>query len=304
MIFNWRAALYRAGWTIWPGRIGAVIGKAPVTPTPSSIVFQYLSSPLLHLPAAANGVTVTSSSTAWNNSSWVEIEDSIANTSLLVAISAFCTDTGNSHQFEVDIGKGAAGSETVVTTIRGKSNPVLLNIGEDSVFNLPIAIDGFASGNRVACRIRTSASSAIDFRVKISVVATGYSGSITTTTKPVKVSPSAAAMVQCTTHATLTWTNVGWTQFLASTSADWVIVGVCVSCGTDRWEIDFATGSAGNEVVFMTIRGMSDVTRNSNIMFPCPVDKVASGDRIAIRARDNLTSRVAMVGIMYVEKPL
>lgn len=263
--------------------------------------FQFLSAPMLPLPSAAAGVTVTASTTAWNNSSWVEIEDSIAATSLLMAISVFCTDSGNNRQFEVDIGKGAAGSETVVTTIKGKSNPVFVNIGEDSVYNMPIPIACFTAGDRVACRVRSSASSGITFRVKISVVAAGYSGSITTTANPVKVSPSAAALATCTSHATTAWTDVAWTEFIASTSTTWVIVGLVVGLGGGHWEIDIAKGAASSEVVIATIRGRSDVTRNYQIMLPEPLDVIPSSTRIAIRARGNQTSRTAEVGIMYLE---
>lgn len=266
------------------------------------MAIQYLSAPLIPIPAAANSVTITSSSTAWNNSSWVELENSLANDSALMSITV-CHATTADLQFEVDIGVGAAASEVVIATVKGRTNIVLADVGEDCNFNMPIPIEALSSGDRVAARIRTNASSTFDFRVAITVAETPLTTGLLTTANPLKVEPSAAAMATATSSGT-PWANASWATLMASAPADLVIVGVAITVNTAQWEVDLGIGAASSEAVIATIRGVQDLTMNSQIMFPIPLDVVSSGDRVAIRVRENLATRTARVAMMYLEKPL
>lgn len=261
----------------------------------------YLSSPMLPLPSAAAGVTVTSNTTPWADSAWVEIDPSIANDSLLATITAFNDDNSASHQFELDIGVGGSGSEVVVTTVKGVSQLALDDIGDDPTFVLPIQIEAFTAGDRVSARIRTSTAAAIDWRVAITVIEVPYAGNLLTTANPIKVTTPGAAFVSASVGL-VGWVSSAYQTVIASAAADLVLVGFA-GFSNQRWEIDLAIGSAGNEVVFATVRGLS-VSFHGQVMFTQPLDVIASGDRVSMRLRSSTIAVGGHCALMYIEKPL
>jgi len=261
---------------------------------------QFLESPQLALPAATTSPTVTSSTTPWASSSWVEIDPSIANDAVLTAVSTY-NDVTLPIQFEVDVGVGGAGSEVVVSTIKGISEPPLGDVGDDTTFVLPIPVEAFTSGDRVAVRVRTSASAANSWPVGLSIVEVPFTGTMMTTAQPVKVLPSAAAFTDLNTGGSA-WTSGSWVEMTASAAADLVVVGFGTRCA-GQCEFDLGIGGAGSEVVIATIRGFGGNGRNGQIMFHSPWDAIPSGSRIAARSRA-ATVTLIRLSFMYQEQPL
>lgn len=73
------------------------------------------------LPANINGVSVTPSGTAWINSGWVELTAGITT---VIELALLCCPTSLlAVEYELDIGTGTAGSETVITTVAGIRKP-------------------------------------------------------------------------------------------------------------------------------------------------------------------------------------
>jgi hypothetical protein len=134
--------------------------------------------PLNAAPSAANNASVTPSGTAWNNSSWVELTAALADPSAIAGLSIMEPNIGATPvDVEMDIGTGGAGSETVVTTLRGGA------YGNSGValfaLNLPVVLP-VTGGPRVAYRMRktstntTAWSAALMYYADLAAPARGY----------------------------------------------------------------------------------------------------------------------------------
>lgn len=125
-------------------------------------VTQYTTQPQLVVPSAAAGVTVTPSGTAWVNSAYVELTAGIANDIILVGvlsqvdIAAFAT-------YNIEIGKGAATSETVAGTILGHSEAGTVFSGME-LFGIPIFV---AANTRLAVRVRKAGTETLTWTMKL-----------------------------------------------------------------------------------------------------------------------------------------
>jgi hypothetical protein len=265
---------------------------------------QTLTNPLKHLPAAADGVSVTPSGVAWSSSSWVEITASMSADSLLAAIIAR-SNTTNTHDVEIDIGTGGAGSETVISSISSRSAAGLAGIGEQMQLMLPILIDAIASGTRVATRLRLSSTNTSVYNISVSYYEKPQAGgSALTTANPSKALPSAANHTSLAASG-VAWTNGAWAQITASTAAALVLAAISPNPGASvECEIDIGTGSAGSEVVITTIHLAFFVNRFYYVVLPTPLDNIANGVRLAARQRRNATTGSATVSLTYYEKPL
>lgn len=262
----------------------------------------YISSPQLPIPSAAASIAVTTGA-SWSSSAWSEMLASAPSDGLLSAISVATTDT-NERQFEVDIGVGGAGSETLICTIKGRSRKVLGGIGEDCLFNLPVLIDAIPSGSRIACRMRSDTGTT-NWNIGASYYAKPITGIALTSAQPIKCLPAAAGATAVVSD-TVAWASGSWTQLTASFPANAILVGV-VMYGGQQWEIDIGTGGAGSEVVRTTLRGAGSNTEPSQhfqVMFPIPLDIFTSGARVAARSRFKSGSRSLNLALMYMEKPL
>ena len=73
------------------------------------------------LPVGSAGVSVTPSGTAWANSAWAQLTAGITT---VIELALVCGYNGAlSVEYELDIGTGSAGSETVITTVAGIRKP-------------------------------------------------------------------------------------------------------------------------------------------------------------------------------------
>jgi hypothetical protein len=99
---------------------------------------------------------LTPAGTAWANSDWVELTNS---TSDPIGVYAFQFDTTAAAEFELDLGSGAAGSETVLGTVHGYGD------GEGREIAVLPAVIPVAAGTRLAMRGRRNSTSAATFQV-------------------------------------------------------------------------------------------------------------------------------------------
>jgi hypothetical protein len=204
--------------------------------------------------------------------------------------------------WEIDIGVGGAGSEVVIATICGFAE------GSSDTFHhlfWPIPIDAIPSGSRVSARLRMEGTSTFTWRVAIGYYTKPLSGLIDVYTGIPSVSTSAA--VPPTQLSGAAWANVGFTT-IENAPSDVCIAGVIadVSTADTEAEIDLATGGAGSEVVFTTVRRnaqSSTMGFSQYLMLPILYDGIASGTRISYRTRSG-TAQNIKIKLLYYPKPV
>jgi murein DD-endopeptidase MepM/ murein hydrolase activator NlpD len=236
---------------------------------------QYTTTAQKVAPSAATGVSVTGSSSAWGNSSWGEV---IASTTNAIVVTGVVVGGGTTSEFEIDIGKGTAGSETVVATISGDTESAA---SAPRWLMLPIPVDNIPASTRVAVRVRRSGTTTTAW-----VIATTPNSSL--------VVPSAAAGTSIAGSGSA-WGNTGWTQVIASTGDAIALGGITINPGAAvEYEVDIGVGAASSEAVVTTIRGRSTTTGAPQTIILNPLlDNIASGTRVAVRFRKAGTSTTA-----------
>src|SRR5262250_2553240 len=267
---------------------------------------QFSTNAQLIAPAAAAGAAITPSGTAWNNSAYAELIASVSAAAVLTGVVIFPT-TSVSADFEVDIATGAAGSETVIATLKGRFAG---NVAWDTAYTpLPIPIDNIASGARLSARLRKAGTDTNAWRAAITYLLKPIVGTLQVTASPYLVVPSAAALTTLTTGGGTSWVNTTWTTVITSTASAIVLTHVIVptTSGSDQGgtEFDIGTGSAGSEVVVTTVRRKCRSGEGGPwiIALPSPLDNIASGVRVAVRWRGPQFS-TPVVGLIYLAKPL
>ena len=275
--------------------------KAAYTMTSATTTqtFQYTTSALKVLPSAAVGVSVSASATAWGNSSWVQVIASASTDIVIVGVVA--VSGSRNEEFEIDVGKGIAGSETVVATISGDRES---SAGATNWLRFPIPIDNISASTRVAVRVRRSGTQSNTYTIKLVYYEKPISGSVSTTSNPCLVMPSAAAGTSVTLNSTA-WQYSNWYQVIASTSDAIVVGGITVNpAAAAEYEVDIGVGSSTAETVVTTIRGQSATVGSPQTIIINPLlDNIPSGSRVVVRIRANTTTTTAWrIKIIYYNK--
>jgi hypothetical protein len=268
-----------------------ISGSVATTPNPSLVA-----------PSADAGVSVTPSGTAWANSSWVQV---IASTGDAIVLGGITINPAAAAEYEVDVGVGVAGSEVVVTTIRGRS----ATTGAPQTIILNPLLDNIPASSRVSVRLRKAGTNTTAWTVKLiyynkTGLGTGV-GANALTTKPLKWSPTAAAGASVTISGTA-WTNSSWVQLIASAPANLAIAAVeFVPASAVDFEIEFGIGAAGSEIPIGLVRGRVLSTTLGNIFtvnIAPLINSVPAGSRLAVRIRTSGTTTTAWtVSVGYYE---
>lgn len=267
-----------------------------------SVLPEYTTSPQKVVPSASVAIGTAGNGSAWANSAWVQM---IASTSSAIVITGVVVDPQSNAEFEIDIGKGGAGSETVIATIPGVRKN---GAGGPWWLQFPIAIDNVAAGTRVAIRFRKSDTSTTNWNFKLTYWDKPLAGgTVSTTANASKVLPSAASGVTVTAPGTA-WTSTAWVQVTAATANAIVLGGIAVYVPTaGEFEVDVGTGAAGSETVVTTFR---DISGNANsgpylkLLKPA-LDNIGSGVRVAVRLRVSHTSSTNyLVKLLYYDSPV
>jgi hypothetical protein len=106
-------------------------------------------SPYNYAPSGADGVNVTPNGGAWANSDWFELTSGLVDESALLGVTLRGQDPD--IEWEVDLGSGAAGFETVLTTLRSDTGDELGYTNRYLPRPFPVA-----ANTRIACRLRKS----------------------------------------------------------------------------------------------------------------------------------------------------
>jgi hypothetical protein len=250
------------------------------------------------IPSAADGVSITPSGTAWNNSSWVELSASTPGIWYLRNVTLFeATNTADDLHFEADIGVGSAGSEAVVGTLAGAKEQNWTQGSFYVEFGIPIQI---AAGVRVAIRLRKQGTSTLAWTASLGYYE-GSIGSDQVTTLPQQCYPSAADPVSIVSSTS--WTFGSWTEVAPALAAGVRIVGVSVYRPTmvsnEDLVLEIGIGGAGSETVLTRIvSGPKDRVFGETLF--CVPHRLDATSRISARlATQNAGTLTAKVKLIY-----
>ena len=110
-------------------------------------------------PPAADNLVVTPNATTCANSAWVQ---AVSATSAACLLAGVVVSPGvASVDYEIDIGTGGVGAETVIATVTGITAGSITGLAQSSTV-LPLPIDAIANGVRVAVRLRKTGTSVAD----------------------------------------------------------------------------------------------------------------------------------------------
>jgi hypothetical protein len=261
------------------------------------------SSPLLSLPSAANGVTVTPSGVSEGWSSWVELTASAATAMRLATIIALPGARASANYYEIEIGTGASGSETPIASARGMAGNNAGGPADYSdVLTLAIPADVISAGQRVSCRLRQASTSTSAWRVSVQYWARPVVGNMpASSTGPVNVPSGSRLSVTCGAADAFG----SWVELTSATDADWIIGNVMgVAPNGHTWEIEIGIGAAGSEVGFWKVRSFgawfisADAFQGGpwNILLRPALGPIPAGSRVAIRARSSVGVFALLLG--------
>ena len=261
-------------------------------------------------PSAADSVTTYSAASAWTSGSWYQLVAATGADIVIGAIVVACVTTGVG-EWELDIAKGGAGSEVVITTHRGYHQSFASGPCTKA---LRIALNNVASGTRIAARLRTSVGAGAGLPVKLQYYEITPADDSIFTTKPVKWTTPAANGTTVTeggggVGGGAMGSYSAWTEVLASTSAPVAIVAASLAAGGSYTglseEFQVGVGGAGAEAVigsFVIYGSNSGNDSDRYVQFALPMDVVASSQRLSIRARTNGTGGFKF-SLGYIENP-
>lgn len=112
------------------------------------------SQPLVSVPAATIGPTLTSPDGVFGNSAWVQIRAASGNALVVLGL----VINGITGIFEIDLGTGTAGSEAVISTFHTN---MIASLAVSGFIPLPTPLDNIAASTRIAARIRGNAIGSI-----------------------------------------------------------------------------------------------------------------------------------------------
>lgn len=258
-------------------------------------------------PSAAAGLSITPSGSAWASSAYTQI--TAATDTNWVLTGAVVGTPGAAVEFELDIATGAAASEVVIATFKGKCSNATLVFDRGSILLLPIPIDAIGGGVRVSMRMRVSTTSVAAWTFAITYIKHPVVGNLLVSTQIVRVTPSAAVMKVIALSAG-SWANSTWTEFIAAAPAGLVLIAIAFAAGAAgmNCEVDIGLGAAGSENVITIWRVSATTTTSGSPNYqalPNPNAFTPVGARLAIRWR-NLTNTGAApaLAIHYQYQPL
>jgi len=255
-------------------------------------------------PAAAAGVSVTPSGTAFVSSAWVQITGFTDAAWVLTGIVP--TPGALVNSFFVDIGVGSAGSEDPICTLPGGFTDALSAYGPTDM-GFTYSIDKIPFGSRVSVRLRISTTDVTPWTFAITYFRKPLTGVLETTTQPTKCVPNDAVDAVMVSGAT-SWLYGAYTELMASAPADLLITAFKTrrSINGQDYEIQIATGAAASETPIGFIRGQNGLADGPHYTrLPNPMAGISAGQRVSARWRTaENTTRNGNLALTYVELPL
>jgi len=254
--------------------------------------------PLFWYPTGAAGVSMTPSGTAWTNpGSWSTLIPATSGAIVFSQLSIQVPTLAAANEFEIDIGRGEAGAEAVLSTFRGTAQTTIRG---DQTITLPIPVSGIGAGDRVAVRIRLSTTEVDPWLVSL-----GYYDAVTfaddhLSALPLQSLPSNANGISLTMGGAPSWTAGAWAELTAGFDDPTLVVGFAVyGVNSTDFAIDLGTGAAAAEVVATTVHGLEGTSGFSWTPFPRP-HSISSGVRVAARLRQSSTGAgTVRIALLY-----
>ncbi len=167
--------LVKPALNIAPGDRVAIRGRTAVGNRTVNVNLVYIASPDFDqrtsnsgsvYPHAAAGVSVTPNGTAWNDSGWTQLVASTS-TNVIVTDIQMLLGGGTPRGIEIDLGTGAASSESVITTARTHYGGPAHSQVQSIDFTYPVYVP---SGSRLAVRMRAAGTNTTAFGFKVNYV--------------------------------------------------------------------------------------------------------------------------------------
>jgi hypothetical protein len=224
--------------------------------------------------------TLTADTTAHTKGSWTEVVASTsANTSLLV-INLAAIATGNTNTATlVEIGTGAAGSETVLI-------PDLAIGGAHTLGGITAAIPiKIPSGTRIAARIQSVVTGG-----KTAVISLFLVGDADYATAPISVDTIGIDAAN-SKGLSMSGSSGTWVEAIASTTQAYRAIALLPSAHATglqniTFQFDVGVGSAGNEIAFGSVRTLYGAVVTVNTRAPNSSlfgRNIPAGSRLAVR---------------------
>lgn len=270
------------------------------------MAYNSVSSPFASIPGGAVGITVTDA-TSWGTPAWVEVDPSLDTAGVLMGVCFEGASVLGGGTMEIEVGKGAAGSEVIVATFAAAWR-YLAGSAPNNVL-LPIGIDNLPLGSRIAIRLSKNTSSAATSVLSILYYPKPITGTLLTTANPLKCVPYRADGIAITPNASA-WAYSAYAEVIASTATGIVVVGVVViHAAGGSAEVVLATGASGAEVdrtVFAVVTQSTGANeggpRYHELWSPL---RIPSGTRVAVRIRKEGTNTTDWkIKLSYFEEPL
>lgn len=231
------------------------------------------------IPAGATGAIATTAGSSWADGSWVTVLAQLSEDTGIQTVAFFVDSSGS---YELDLGYGAAGSETVAGTIRFQCFSGI--IGDANHLALPYALV-LPGHQRFAIRVRGTPTSQA---VRVGFTAT-LSPSFDQRTSVTSGAFPAAANNKTVAGKNSAWGNSNWVQLVSSVGAtDVFIHHICYAPGVSavEFEIDLGVGAVASEVVLTTVRSWTAATSAGFAHIPLfPPVRVTAGTALSARFR-------------------
>jgi hypothetical protein len=242
-------------------------------------------------------VAVTANSTAHTKGAWTELIASTSAASDYLQVAVEGVGVGNTNTATLlDIGVGGAGSETAIVSnvaIGGAAAFALTN--ERSYrFNVPVYIP---SGSRVSARIQSVVTGGKTAQVSIRLGAGPNPAGTSSTTTTLGTSTATSA------GTSLPGSNNVWTQFIASTSAQYGALTVVPSVSNTSMtsgarSIELGRGGSGSEVTFIQTEFATSTSESVGLVYTqLAVTTVVASTRLAVRYISTATANASFCAI-------
>lgn len=206
-------------------------------------------------PPAADGVAVTPNAVARAFSNWFEIDSATAADWALAAI-AFNPGT-NAGYFRFQVGTGAAGSEVLVAEIAGVIRTEATCKNHRLAWPIPVG-GRIANGSRVAVRMEKEGTNTTDWIVALEYFEEPMTGNpVVSPVIPLVYAGDQTLTPSGTEGAWSNWTLAGTSPLEDDMNVGAILVGNTNQAIAVHYEIEFGSGSTGNELSQTRARGIA-----------------------------------------------
>ena len=241
-------------------------------------------------------VAVTANASAHTKGAWTEL---IASTSaaadlLQVAIQGVAQANTNTATL-IDIGIGASGSETAIVSNVAIGGAAAFSVNDERSFRFSVPVY-IPSGSRVSARIQSVVTSGKTAQVSIRLGAGPNPAGTSTSTTTLGTSTATSA-------GTALPSGTAWTQFVASTAAQYGAITILpsvsnVSMTTGARAIELGTGASGAEVPIVQCEFCTSTSEAVGVVYTqLAVDDVPSSTQLSVRYTAAATANASFCAI-------